>query len=283
MGIIRGGLLTLVSFLLFMSFFVGNTFLTLSWSLEYDVIKPELVSVFKEVAEKEMDLSLVMEDEYVTMLPYCENNTEYVFSSEGRTFVTPCSVIEGGSEAVLDYQIEKFVEEAYYKDYGCEGLDCIKNIDWFSEGLNLDAPLVLFSKKAMDFSKRWFYISLLISAVLIVLAFLLIEHKTTFPLLVGALLALASLPFVKIYWFLSLLFGDTILGYFTVFFTKSYNVFLITFILGLIIIAIGVALKFWTLGSFLSKKFKKTNKVTKSDVKKIVKEEVKSSKEKKSK
>ena len=53
MGVIRGGLLVIVSVLLFVSLLAGNLFLTMSWSLDYDNVKTELVSVVKELVEEE--------------------------------------------------------------------------------------------------------------------------------------------------------------------------------------------------------------------------------------
>ena len=93
MGLIRGGLLTIVSAILFLSFFAGNAFLTLTWSLEYDTIQPELTSVIKDTIGSKMNLDEVMNENFEAMQLYCQNNSEFVFSEGGYTFEIPCDVV----------------------------------------------------------------------------------------------------------------------------------------------------------------------------------------------
>ena len=57
MGLIRGGLLFIVVVLLFLSFLVGNIFLTLNLSLDYNNVQPELTSVIRNIAENEFNRS----------------------------------------------------------------------------------------------------------------------------------------------------------------------------------------------------------------------------------
>ena len=116
MGIIRGGLLVIVSVLLFVVFLAGNVLWTLDRSLDYETIKPELVSTVKEVIDEQIDTDKMMNETYDAMEAYCieGNNSEYVFSEGGYTFEIPCEVVSGqGPDAVVDYAIGSFVEEVY--------------------------------------------------------------------------------------------------------------------------------------------------------------------------
>ena len=54
MGIIRSGLLTIVSILLFLSILSMNSFMTVSMSLDYDVLKPELTSVVQDLVQEQV-------------------------------------------------------------------------------------------------------------------------------------------------------------------------------------------------------------------------------------
>ena len=274
MGIIRGGLLVVVSVLLLLSFLVGNVFLTLSLSLDYDNVKSELVPIVKELVEDEMDLGQVIEEHYPFMEEYCENNTEYVFNEQGYTMVIPCDVVLQGHDAVVIYSIDALVEEIYYKDYDCSFWDCLKETE---------QPFFLVSQKAHDYWLGKFYILLVFSIILIALIFFLVEQKTNLSILVGILLAISALPFMKLNWILSFISEESFLQFFTVFFAKSYVVFLISFILGLIIIALGVVLKFFVVGFKISDFFskfskkssnKKDNTISKKEVKEIMKEEI---------
>ncbi len=116
MGVIRGGLLVFVSVLLFLVLLVGNTFLTLSLSLNYNNIQTEFVSSIGEVIENEINLDGLIEENYYMMELYCEYESEFVFQEDtlGYTFVIPCDIISQGSQAIVDYGINSLVENVYY-------------------------------------------------------------------------------------------------------------------------------------------------------------------------
>ena len=262
MGIIRGGLLVVVSVLLFVVFLTGNVLWTLDKSLDYETIKPELVSVVKEVIEDEINVSEVVGEEFAKMEDYCVDNSEYVFSYEesGRVFEVGCEVIAQGPDAVVDYAIENFVEEIYHGQ---------ANESMFNFA------------KLKDSINSYFYIALAVAFVLFVLVFFLAEAKSNSFIIAGSLLVISSLPFVKIEQFLFWVpFGFA--EYFTVFFSEAYTVFLISLITGLIVLAVGIVMKFFGVGfkvfEFFSKiksKEKVSNKqVVEKQVKEIVKEEI---------
>ncbi|MBA7673137.1 hypothetical protein ES703_81325 [subsurface metagenome] len=244
MGFIRGILLILVIVLLFLSLFLGNVFLTLNLSLDYENVQPKLVSAIKDVIEKEINLIGGIEEEFEFMKPHCQNNSKFVFSYSEYTFEIPCEVVDEGLEAVIDYQINSFVEEIYYKDYECDFWDCIGETEY---------PFFLVSAKAKDYWGEKFYFSLIASVIFIALIFFLVEHKTNLPILVGSLLTISALPFIKLDWILSFI-NKYILGFLTIFFTKAHTVFLIGLISGIVIFGIGIILKFFNLFDKFGKK-----------------------------
>jgi len=250
MGLIRGGLVSVVSILLFLSLFAGNSFLTLKWSLEYETIQPELASVVKQVID-EQGFNAKLEESFPLMELYCQENSDYVFSYEDITIVIPCNVINEGSDAVLDYGINSVIEQFYYKEYDCSFWKCIKDSE---------QPYVLVSEKAKDYWGGKFYTTLVISLVLAVILFFLVEQKYKMFITTGVLIIVSSLPFMKLKWLLSIVANISYLEFFTSFFTKAYNVFLIMCILGIVVLALGIALKFGFLGiqfsDWLSKKKK---------------------------
>lgn len=265
MGFIRKGLIVILSILLFLSLLVGNIFLTLNLSLEYNNIKPELVSVIKGVLETQMESLEELGEGFEFMQLYCQNNSEFVvkYDEIGNTLVIPCNVISQGSEAVVNYGINKFVEDVYYKNYDCEFLDCFKRTG---------TPFFLISEQARDYWNSKFYFFICISLILTALIFFLVEHKTNLLIITGSLLAISALPFIKFNSLLSFISDNSFLQFFTVFFTKAYTVFLISFISGLVILGVGVGLKLWRIGTG------KDKKVSNNKAKEIVKKEISKSK-----
>ena len=279
MGLIRGGLLAVVGVLLFLSLFAGNIFLTLTWSLEYETIKPELASVVKDIiAEQGLNLDEIMEEYSDEMKAYCENNSEYVFSEQGHVFVFSCDNMLQGPEEMIEQGIDDLIDEYYHKEYDCEFWDCLRQAD---DG----QPFVLISEKARDYWKSKFYLTLMISTLLLITMFFLVEGKHKLFIIAGTSLIITSLPFMKLSWIFSLI-SSGYLDFVASFFTKAYNVFLINFIIGLAVLGAGIGLKFWSVGFKLSEFFSKKDEVNKiksvekKEVKEIVREEVKKSKEK---
>ncbi len=270
MGLIRGGLLVISLVLLFISLLLGNLFLTLSWSLNYDNVKVELASVSNEIIQKEMSVRETIVNNFKIIESYCQNNSDYVFAQEGYIFDLPCSVVLQGQDAVISHVTDTFVEEIYYKEYDCDFWDCFKKTE---------QPFFLVSEKAKDYWYSKFYLALMSSVVLIVLSFFLIEKRTNLPLIVGSLLIISALPFLKINWLLSL-FGDIFYGLLSIFFSQAHSVFLYSLILGIFVILIGLVFKLFKVGFKISKLFSKKQNVSEDEVKEIVKEEVKKEKSK---
>ncbi len=285
MGAIRGVLLVIVSVLLFILLLVGNVLLTLSLSLDYGNVQTELASSVGDAIVGEINLEEMMEESYPSMKSYCQNNSEFVFRDDNSdyTFVIPCDIVAQGSEAIIDYNVNNFVEKVYYEDYDCEFWDCIERTG---------SPLFLVSEKAKNYWNSKFYLALIASFVLIILTFLLVEKKSNLFVITGSLLIISSLPFMKLDWALSIIPDKSFLELLAIFFTKAYTVFLIGLISGSVILGVGILLKLFGVGFTISNIFsrfqkkgaKKDKKFSKDEVKQIVRKEVsKKIKDKKSK
>ncbi len=296
MGIIRGGLFVIVSVLLFVSLLAGNLFWTLSSSLQYDNVQPELASVVGGIVGSQADVNNILDENFQLMEEYCEDYSEFVFDEGGYSFVIQCDKVSQGSDAVINNAVDSLVDGFYYKNYDCDFWAC------FGEA---DTPLFLISEKARDYWNGMFYFSLVGSFVLIVLMFFLIEKKTNLLLVAGALIIVSSLIFVKLDSLMEIIMGPIISSmevpggmssYFSsmisIFFNKSNAIFLRVFISGIVVLGVGILLKIFHIGFAISNLFsksqkegvKKSKKISKDEVKQIVKTEVsKKIKDKKSK
>jgi hypothetical protein len=265
MGFIRGGLLIIVGILLFLSLLLGSIFLILSWSLQYENVQEELSSVIKELTEdkfglieESFNLTEEMEEAREFMDEHCQNESSYVFAEGGYTFVIPCDILEEVEEspsALVDQGIENIIEQIYYDDYDCKFWNCFEET-----GL----PLFLVSEKAKNYWQDKFYFTLIAFAVMVVLIFFLVEHKQNTLIIVGSIMALSSLPLLKLEKIIGSIAGDSYLAFVGVFFNKIDTVFWVVFISGLIILGAGIALRFLH-RDFIKKKF------SKKDVQKIIK------------
>ncbi len=239
MGLIRSISVSILSIALFLTLFSANSFLTVSMSLDYKVLEPELTSVVGDILQEQVDL-----DETMPLIQkVCQNKTNYVFSTDDFVFTLPCDIANQGQESIIDYFVKEKVDEVYYKEYDCEFLDCSSETDM---------PTYLFSLKAKRYWRGWFYSSLLVSLLLLVGLFFLFEKRNNIPFLIGGLFILASLPFLGVGWLLSLVTGWEYVKIFSIFFTQAYITFLIGFISGILLIGIGFVLKFINAGKFLS-------------------------------
>jgi len=264
MGFIKGGLLVIVSVLFFISLLLMNSLLVVSLSLDYDNIKTELVPVVKDTLKENINVSSIIEfEKYPLMQQYCENLSEtgeYVFNIEGYTFVVQCSSLSNGAEAVVDSAIDNFVYEQYYKEYDCKFMDCFKEEK---------IPIFLVSEHSQNYFYGKFYYLLLSSLVLLALMFLLIEKKTNLPLIAGPLIILSSLLFAKLesllLWIIEKLASSPInvgdsFKFLNLIFVQSSKVFLIMLIIGIVVLAFGIILKFFAIGFKINEFFLKFSK-----------------------
>lgn len=246
MGVIKGGLFVFVCFLLFFSFLIANSLLTLTMSLDYDVVAPELSSGIVSAIEENSNIDEIFDDQIESMQDYCLNNSDYVFSDEGYTFDVSCDVVSQGKEAIVKNAVDNLVEDSYYKEYDCGFFEC-----W-----NSGNPSFLVSEKTRSYMSGKFFFFLFVSIVLLLLMFFLIENKKNFFIVAGSLIMASSLPFAKLEWLLGF-FDKFTFGLLSVFFSQSSSVFFIIFGFGLVVLLFGIALKFFGFGMKLSKFFSK--------------------------
>jgi len=289
MGLIRSGAVVFFSGLLFLSLFLGNLFLTVSWSLEYETIEPHL-NEFATITINELGVDKLLTENYELMELYCETQEIFTINEQGLNLEIPCSTINQGSQSVIEYGIQESIKQLYYQEYSCEFWECIKNTD---------TMFVLVSDTAREYWHSKFYLAIIASIILVTLLFVFIESKKSALTITGALMIVASIPFRKINWILSLLPEKNFTEIFTIFFTKSYNVFLTMLIIGIIVLLVGLAFEFFGVGIKLTNLFRwifkkkedkkgelllKENenkeKFTKEEVKNIVKKEIKKQKKK---
>lgn len=251
MGAIRGIFLVIVAVLLFLSLISMTLFWTLSQSLSYNNIEKQSLILIKDVLKENTDLTNKIHEIYPLIQSYCQNNSDYVFNTEGYTFDISCETVLQGEDAIMEESIKGMVHKIYYTEYNCNFIDCIKESQ---------VPLFLISEKAHNYWNTLFYFSLIISFVLSVLIFFLVEKKTNWPILTGSLLIISSVPFIKLDVILSLFSDKTLFKLLKIFFSEAYFVSFKILIAGIVLIASGIILKIFKVGFFISNlisKFKK--------------------------
>ncbi len=276
MGFIRGAFIVLFSVLLFISLLLMGASLTISSSLEYENVQQQVLEVTDELQD-ELDLYFTdaLRDKFAFFQTYCLSNeqinlgeiTSSEFSSLEDLFkgdvIIPCDVVLEGEEFLFNYAVEVFVENTYYKEYTCEFTSC------FSEE---GTPLFLISEKTKNYFENRFLTFLIFSLVLIGLIFLFVKNKTNGFLVTGIILIVASLPFMKLGGFLSSFEGVTFV-FLKIFFSNSHAIFIKMLVLGIILTALGIFLKFFFKNS-IKKEF------SLNEVRSMVKKEVGSQKKK---
>lgn len=252
MGAIRGVLLVFVSVLLFLSFVVTTLFWTLSISLNYENLQKEATTTIRDTIQEKFNIAGELESQSSLIGTYCQTNTEYVFSyGDEVTISIPCSVALQGTSAIVDEMIKDIVHNIYYKEYDCNFIDCFKKSE---------LPLFLISEKANNYIKSKLYLLLAISFALLVLMFLLIEKKTNMPILAGSLLAVSSLLFFKIDKLFFFISDETAMKILGIFFSKAYSVSLKLLIVAGVLILLGIVLKVFKIGFFISNVFSRFRK-----------------------
>ena len=270
MGFFRGGLVFFISVLLLFSFITMNSFLTVASSLEYENVKEGVTPIIENLtsgglesffpeefgaeAAAEFNLTQEMQKALDSMKKHCQNETSYVFSAGGFTFVIPCELANETPQVLVETGVEEMIEQGYYEDYDCGFWDCI---------FKTKDPLSLISQKAQQYWETRFYFSLVAALIFAGLLFLVMSNRINFPIVLGSLMIISSLPMLKIGGILELFLGSIFLLFFEIFFSKATTIFWIMLILGILILAGGIVLRI--LKPHLIKK-----KLSAKDVKKIV-------------
>ncbi len=257
MGAIRGVLLVFVCVILFLSLFVGNILLTLSLSLRYENVKPGLVSFLGDVVNEQLNIEEQLNQLLPTIELYCQANQQYNFAYGEYILTIPCNVATQGSNALVEYGVNSFVDEYYYAEDDCGFWDC------FEEG---EVPLFLISEKAQNYWQNKFYFALLLSIALAILVFFLVEKKASFFLLTGGLMIVSSLPLIKLDKIASLFpdSGGDMAQYISkiilIFFSQSPSVFIKILIIGGVFVIAGIVLKLFNIGFAISNFFSRFQK-----------------------
>ena len=275
MGLIRSSLVITVSTALFLSLFLGNAFLTLSWSLEYDNVQPQITSFATDMmTDAGFKQSIEENKEYMKI--YCTQYDSFIYSEDGIVLELPCEIIAQGADAIITYGVSTMIEDLYYKTYECSFWECLKKDS---------QPFVLVSEKSLEYWSNLYFYAIFASVIIFLLLLLVIEAKHSTLTITGILMIVAAFPFRKLNWVLGLLPDGGLTDLFLALFAKSYNVFLIMTIIGASLFAIGIGFEFLGFGLWISKLIgvfkkdkKKKAKISLAEIendKKFSKEEVK--------
>jgi hypothetical protein len=263
MGAIRRIFLVIVSVLLFLSFICVNLFGILSLSLTYNNVENQSVSVIQNSLSG-LNVTDKIQEVYPLIKSVCQTNPNYVFSVTNYSIDIPCDVALQGTNAIAKEGAKNIVHQIYYTKYDCNFLDCAKSTQ---------LPLFLLSEKAYNFWKEKFRISLIVSFVLLILLLLLVERKANMPILSGILLAISSLPFIKLDILLNTFSNKMISQFLKIFFSQSFYFSLRALIVGIVLIGLGIIFKIFNIGFFISNLISKIKKPEKG--KQTVKKSVK--------
>lgn len=252
MGIIRGGLIVIVSVLLFLSFIIATSFLVVSISLSYENVQGELTPVISDFLSEQMNLEEVSSEKMALMQLYCVNETEFVFSEAGETFRIPCSLISENSSEIIEEMVSQKVDEIYYNEYDCGFFDC------FNE--NMIAPYFLISEHTRNYFENKFYLFATFCLILSAVIFFLVEKKSNSFFITGGLLTLSSFTFLKLDYIAEIFADKVMVSFFGFLFDASYSVALKGILLGILLMVFGLILKFFKIGFWLSNLLSKIKK-----------------------
>ncbi|MFC1666186.1 hypothetical protein ACFLZF_00545 [Nanoarchaeota archaeon] len=243
MGFIKSILFGFITTLLFLTLFFSGVFYMINLSLDYEVVKPKLTDFSKDLfsqAELQQDLT----SNFYLIQKACLEIPSYNFSIQEDNFEIPCQIISNGTNQTYNYILEEFVNQTYYKDYNCSFIKCLE------ETKN---PNFLISKQTKDYVSSKLYFLIFASFLLAGLTFLLIEKKSSFPIIVGIFLIFIGLPFLKLDSALSFIEDKLILNFISLFLTKSYAVFAKFLFFGILLIITGIIWKVFLVGFKINK------------------------------
>ena len=274
MGMIRGGSVFVFCLLLLISLFLMESFYVLGTSLQYNNVESGISGVLQNLSTSnniiskeiigDFNVTKAALDASAQLQRYCQNNTDYVFSYENYTVTIPCTAgITANPQAIINKTISDITHDVYYANYNCSFFDCFSKTK---------LPFFLVSEKTMDYMMNKFYFFFAVSLALLLLIFLLAEEKQDVPIIAGVLIIISAFPILKLKDLV-----DFIAGKFSpvidIFLGSTGSVFTTFLIIGIVLIALGIAWKVF--GRNTIKK-----KLSVNDVKGIVKEEMEEEKAK---
>lgn len=262
MGLIRKTGVLLISSILLFSIFLTGLFLTLDYSLDYNVIQPELQKTLNNLIAEQPNLDSQLQENIENIKQKCENLSQINISEYGENYSIQelpidlnCDSLNSGTSGIINSTTEALLNETYYKEYDCKMsatnlfIDCIKKTG---------SPFFLISKQAQNYWNSKFRLFLFLSLFLAVTLFFLTETKSNSFLIAGILTLIAALPLMKIE-LLSFFFkiDKAILDVFLILFKEAYSVFLTMFFIGSFLIIGAILFKFFNLGLKISSWFVK--------------------------
>lgn len=182
---------------------------------------------------------------------YCSEGGEIPIETDEFDFdlrVSCDAILSGSSEELRAEFLESMIYEVYHDEYDCESP--------FSCGEISDAPFYFVSDQARSYWMGKFWLMFVIALVIFGLMVLLIEGKSSAPIIAGAIVVVAALPFLFIDNIILSFIEDSLVAFIGVFVGKSSFVFSLGLIVGLVGIGIGIGMKAFGFGFWLSKKFK---------------------------
>jgi len=263
MGGIRKFFLVIVSVLLFLTFICVNLFGILSLSLSYNNFQNQSVPIIQSSLQSFNVISQI-QSSLPAIQQYCQTHSSYTSNAAGYSIIIPCTAAFQGVDAIIEEGAKQITQQIYYTTYDCNSLDCLK----ISQ-----VSLFLLSEKAYVLWTEIFRISLVISFVLLVLLFFLVEKKENILLLSGILLTIPSFILLKLDFLLDKLFSTQVFyNFLKIFFSQSFYFSLRSLIVGIVLIGLGIIFKIFNVGFFISNLISKIKKPTgKQIVKKTVK------------
>ena len=245
MGLIRGGLLFIVTSLLMFSLLPGNIFLTLGLSFDSEGVKSELISSTTKSILDESSLFDEIDSNLNIIQSSCEGESEFSMSTSQGVLLISCEIADQGTEAIVQEAVNRQFDQNF--DKLINGKECTSF---------LCVTKILFSEDGKDTWFNFFYFALMISLILILIKLVLTVDKINFPIQLGFLIIISSLPFIVLDFILPY-FENSILSPLTVLFSETYSVFIISATIGAIFLIFGFGFKFYKMGSNFSFKFEK--------------------------
>ncbi|GIU68263.1 MAG: hypothetical protein KatS3mg001_113 [Candidatus Pacearchaeota archaeon] len=254
MGFIKGTLLLILTFIIFLLLLITFTFASLTFSLSYENVQENSKNLVKDIADKEIlkyNVSYEIDNYINQFKSYCQQNPnvqEYVVSFENSTIKISCSSISQPKEEIINNVVESFVYGFYFKKYECGFFDC------FSKE---KIPLFLISKKAKDYFRDKFYLTLGIALILAAISYVFLENKINWPIFAGFLIIISAFVFKIILGVVFSIFKEPYSLFLGILLNKAGSVFWFSLITGFLFLSSGLIIKMivfrYSLKDFLSR------------------------------
>lgn len=236
MGFIRGTAVFFLGVLLLATLTLGNLFLILNLSLNYEKIQPKVVDFLYDFSQDNADFSESVGEEFEIAKSECQTKSVYLIEYGNGTIEIPCETIMKGQEETFKYGITHEFDKIYYGIYNCNPFECLSEGKYY----------YLISEEAKNYWKSKFYLFLAISLLIVFLMYFAFENKKNIFFVVGFVTVLSVLPFKgieKILFFLD----ATALQFIPIILSEAGKVFLIMVSIGIFLIVLGILFRFFNL------------------------------------